>query len=77
MRVYGLRAVSVLNVRVRCVAVDSIYANNANRKFCTKYEISTAFVRKGMAAKDEILRKVLRSELSKERVTRLEVNFGT
>ena len=25
----------LMNVRVRCVAADSIYANNANRKFCT------------------------------------------
>ena len=64
-------------VRVRCVAADSIYANNANRKFCTKYGISTSFVRKGRAAKDEPLRKVLRSELSKERATRLEGSFGT
>ena len=24
----------LMNVRVRCVAADSIYANNANRKFC-------------------------------------------
>ena len=57
----------LMNVRVRCVAADSIYANNANRKFCTKYGISTSFVRKGRAAQDEPLRKVLRSELSKER----------
>ena len=35
------------------------------------------FVRKGRAAKDEPLRKVLRSELSKERATRLEGSFGT
>ncbi len=48
------------------MAADSIYANNANRKFCTKYGISTSFVRKGRAAKDEPLRKVLRSELSKK-----------
>ena len=64
-------------VRVRCVAADSIYANNANRKFCTKYGISTSFVRKGRAAQDEPLRKVLRSELSKERATQLEGSFGT
>ena len=51
--------------------------DNANRKFCTKYGISTSFVRKGRAAKDEPLRKVLRSELSKERATRLEGSFGT
>lgn len=66
-----------MNVRVRCVATDSIYANNANRKFCTKYGISTSFVRKGRAAKNEPLRKVLRSELSKERATQLEGSFGT
>ena len=67
----------LMNVRVRCVAADSIYANNANRKFCTKYGISTSFVRKGKAAKDEPLRKVLKSELSRERATRLEGSFGT
>lgn len=27
--------------KVRCVTVDSIYTNNTNRKFCTKYEIPT------------------------------------
>ena len=67
----------LMNVKVRCVAADSIYANNANRKFCTKYGISTSFVRKGKAAKDEPLRKALRSELSRERATRLEGSFGT
>ena len=67
----------LMNVRVRCVAADSIYANNANRKFCTKYGISTSFVRKGRAAKDEQVRRILRSELSKERATRLEGSFGT
>ena len=66
-----------MSVRVRRVAADSIYANNANKKFCTKYGISTSFVRKGRAAKDKPLRKVPRSELSKERATRLEGSFGT
>ena len=59
-------------VRVKALAADSIYANNANRKFCTKYHISTSFKRKGRAAKDEPLRKILRSELGRERATRLE-----
>ena len=67
----------LMNVRVRCVATDSIYANNANRKFCTKYGISTSFVHKGRVAKDEPLRKILRSKLSKERATRLDGSFGT
>ena len=26
-----------IRLKVRCLAADSIYANNANRKFCTKY----------------------------------------
>ena len=64
-------------VRVKALAADSIYANNANRKFCTKYHISTSFKRKARAAKDEPLRKILRSELGRERATRLEGSFGT
>nr|WP_278582049.1 transposase [Bacteroides intestinalis] len=64
-------------VRVKALAADSIYANNANRKFCTKYHISTSFKRKGRAAKDEPLRRILRSELSRERATRLEGSFRT
>ena len=67
----------LMKVRVTCAAGDSIYANNTNRKYCTKYGISTSFVRKGRVAKDEHLRKVLRSELSKERATRLEGSFET
>ncbi len=55
----------LMNVRVRCVTANSIYANNANRKFCTKYGISTSFVRKGRAAKDELLRKVLKSNITR------------
>lgn len=41
----------------------------------TKYGMSTSFVRKGRTTKDEALRKVLRSELSRERATRLEGSF--
>ncbi|MEG0889231.1 MAG: transposase, partial [Bacteroides sp.] len=63
--------------RVKALAADSIYANNENRKFCAQYGIATSFVRKGRAAKDEKLRKILRSELSCERATRLEGSFGT
>ena len=61
----------LMNVRAGCVAADSIYANNANRKFYTKYGISISFVRKGRTTKDEPLRKILRSELSKESATGL------
>jgi len=42
------------------------------------YQISYKyFQRKGRAAKDEPFRKILRSELSRERATRLEGSFGT
>ena len=62
---------------MKALAADSIYANNANRKFCTKCHISTSSKRKGRAAKDEPIRKILRSKLSRERATRLEGSFGT
>ena len=67
----------LMNIRVRCMAADSIYANKTNRKFCTKYGISTSFVCKGRAVKDEPQRKILSRELSKESATRLENSFGT
>jgi len=63
--------------KVSLLAADSIYATNTNRKFCTKRRITTSFVRKGRAGKDEEHIKVMRSALSKERATRLEGSFGT
>ena len=63
--------------RVSLLAADSIYATNANRSFCSKRQITTGFVRKGRAGKDEEQLKLMRSELSKERSTRLEGSFGT
>ena len=63
--------------KVSLLAADSIYATNANRKFCSKKQITTSFVRKGRAGKDEEQLKFMRSALSKERSTRLEGSFGT
>lgn len=68
---------SLMKVRVKAVAADSIYANNANRKYCTRYGISTSFVRKDRATKDEKALKILRSVLSRKSATRLEGSFGT
>ena len=59
------------------VDADAIYATNANRKFCTKSQIYTSFMRKGKNAADENQRKMLRSMLSREGATRLEGSFGT
>jgi len=63
--------------KVSLLAADSIYATNANRKYCSKRGITTGFVRKGRAGKDEEQLKLMRSILSKERSTRLEGSFGT
>ena len=63
--------------KVRLLAADSLYATNANRKYCSKKQITTGFVRKGRAGKEEEQLKLMRSILSKERTTRLEGSFGT
>jgi len=55
---------------------DQIYANNKNRKFCTKNGIFTSFKRKGRAAKEEQQAQLLRNTLNKERATVLEGSFG-
>lgn len=57
-------------------AGDKIYANNKNRKYCTRRKIHTSFKRKGRPAKDEDQREVLRGVLSKARATLLEGSFG-
>jgi hypothetical protein len=59
------------------VAGDSIYATNKNRKYCTTNTITTNFPRKGRAGKHEDHRKIIASELNKERATRMEGSFGT
>lgn len=63
--------------KVSLLAADQLYATNANRRFCSKQQITTGFVRKGRAGKDEEQLKVMRSVLAKERSTRLEGSFGT
>lgn len=63
--------------KVSLLAADQLYATNANRRFCSKKQITTSFVRKGRAGKDEEQLNVMRTVLSKERSTRLEGSFGT
>ncbi len=41
------------NQPVRRIGMDTIYANNANRKYCTEKGIVTCFARKGPKPKDE------------------------
>ena len=63
--------------RVTHVSADRIYATNYNRKYCSKREITTSFVRKGRVSKDEAQIQQIRTLLNKERSTRLEGSFGT
>jgi hypothetical protein len=59
------------------ISADRIYATNENRKYCTKNNIITNFIRKGRAGKHEEQRKLISKELNKERATRMEGSFGT
>ncbi len=63
--------------RVTHLAADRIYATNYNRKFCSKRAITTSFIRKGRASKEEVQAQQMRNLLNKERSTRLEGSFGT
>lgn len=63
--------------KISHVSADSIYATNVNRSWCTKQRIVHGFRRKGRAGKYEDQRKIMASELQKERATRMEGSFGT
>jgi len=67
----------LLRKRVTHLSADRIYATNDNRKYCSKRKITTSFVRKGRAAKNEKQVQQMRNLLNKERSTRLEGSFGT
>lgn len=68
-----------LQLARRCshIGADKIYANNRNRKWLSSKGIFTNFLPKGRKAKDEPIRKQMRSILDKVRSTRLEGSFGT
>jgi len=65
--------------RVTHLSADRIYATNYNRTYCSdpKRKITTSFVRKGRASKDEDQFQQIRRLLNKERSSRLEGSFGT
>ncbi len=70
-------------IKKKCsqIAADAIYANNANRKFCSENNITTSFIQKGRKPTlnpekaDQISK--MRSLLGKERATVLEGSFGS
>lgn len=57
------------------MAADRIYATNENRKYTTRKNIQTNFIRKGIG-KDDKATKQIKAVLNKERATRLEGSFG-
>jgi hypothetical protein len=65
--------------RITHLSADRIYATNDNRKYCSdkNRKITTSFVRKGRASKNEEQVQQMRNLLNKERSTRLEGSFGT
>ena len=80
----GIRLISSVELveglfgnKVEKLAGDNIYANNANRSYCTQNGITTSFVRKGRPSKEEETLKQTRRELGVERATKMEGAFGT
>jgi len=63
--------------KITHISADDIYATNANRKWCTRQNITTNFKREGRAGKHEDQRQIIARELRKERATRMEGSFGT
>ena len=64
-------------VKVKRIGMDTIYANNANRKYCTEKGITTNFVRKGPKPKDEAPEvSVARRIIGNLRATVMEGSFG-
>lgn len=57
--------------------MDTIYANNANRTYCTEHEITTCFARKGPKPKDEDADlSTARRIIGNLRATVMEGSFG-
>lgn len=69
---------SLTGVKVTRFGGDTIYANNANRSFCTEEGIITSFVRKGPKPKDEEKQtRTSRRIIGTLRATMMEGSFGT
>lgn len=64
-------------IDVRAFGGDTIYANNAARKYCTEHGITTCFARKGPKPKDEAVdNHTARRILGNLRSTVMEGSFG-
>lgn len=65
--------------KLRRIGADQIYATNANRSFCSKFNMDTNFKPKGRAPKDPAIRKQksqMRALIGKARSTVLEGSYG-
>ena len=68
---------SLTGVKVTRIGMDTIYANNENRKYCTERGITTNFVRKGSKSKDEQADiSTARRIIGNLRATVMEGSFG-
>ena len=68
---------SLTGVKVTRIGMDTIYANNENRKYCTERDITTNFVRKGPKSKDEQADiSTARRIIGNLRATVMEGSFG-
>lgn len=68
---------SLTGVKVTHIGMDTIYANNENRKYCTERGITTNFVRKGPKPKDEQADiSTARRIIGNLRATVMEGSFG-
>lgn len=68
---------SLTGVKVTRIGMDSIYASNDNRKFCTANGITTNFVRKGPGSKEESAEvSVVRRIIGNLHATVMEGSFG-
>ena len=64
-------------VAVKRIGMDTIYANNENRRYCTEKGITTNFVRKGPRPKDESAEvSTARRIIGNLRATVMEGSFG-
>lgn len=70
------KAQSLTHRKLKIIGADAIYATNKNRNFVTKHSIKTDFKRKGKLPKDYQDEKKLKSQITKERSSRLEGSFG-
>jgi hypothetical protein len=68
---------SLTGVKVTRIGMDTIYASNENRKYCTEHGITTNFVRKGPKPKDEPTDiSTARRIIGNLRATVMEGSFG-